>query len=250
MFSNLARNIKYLNELTIMQAVLCLAIVPLTIIILNEDLLTNPFYDSILTYLIMILFALLVGNKQIVTFVNIPEQSIKKTLKLTFMIVILGALFHFIGILIVGDDPQQVADLKISSEKFIKYIILLPFIGIGEEFFKLTMFIGIYSLVTSGRISKFLLSIIVVSFTFGFLHAVHSPILASIPIGLGAIPALVITFYYRSIIPAILSHVLWDGMFFLFHFQPIARDILSLFISIGIFLYLFLSKKKKVEFIK
>lgn len=53
--------IKYLEEASVTKAVLFLALVPLTIILLNTDFPKNGYIDAILDYVIMIIYSLIVG---------------------------------------------------------------------------------------------------------------------------------------------------------------------------------------------
>lgn len=244
MFSSVTKNIKYLEEVSLTKAVLFFAIVPITIILLNVDVVKNPYVDTILDYAVLIIYPLIVGRREL--FLK-RMDPMKKTLMVSLKIIAASALLGWIGVKIIGsDNPQGLDGVVYTTEQYLKMNSLLPMIGFGEEFLCVLTFIGLFSLMPGGRLIKFLISLIATSMIFGFLHGFHSPFTAILAIGLGHIPYIFATFYYRSIIPAIIAHILWDGLNFFGHYN---EDLYYAFFSILMivyFVYILIPKKKAV----
>jgi hypothetical protein len=244
LFSSLRKNIKHLEEVSITKAVLFLSIVPLTIVLLNTNFTRSNYLDSIIAYVIMMIYSLIIGRHQLQLK---PMGAIKETFGISFKIIAASMILGWIGIKIVGtDNPQGLAGVVYTTEEYLKLNSLLPFIGFAEEFLIVLTFMGLFSLLNGGRITKFLYSLLLASLIFGFLHAFHSPFSAVLVIGLGHIPYIFATVYYRSIIPAIIAHIEWDGMNFFGHYN---ENLYYLIISSVIIIYFLLtsfSKKKTI----
>jgi membrane protease YdiL (CAAX protease family) len=244
MFSSLLKKIKYLKEISLAKAVLFFAIVPITIILFNVDFLKNRYADTLLDYAVLIIYPLVVGRRELLLKRMGP---MKKTLIVAFNILVASALLKWVGVEIVGsDNPQGLNGVVYTTEQYLKSNSLLPLIGFGEEFLCVLTFIGIFSLMSGGRLAKFLISLLATSLIFGFLHAFHSPFTSVLAIGLGHIPHIFATFYYRSIIPAVIAHIVWDGMSFFGHYN---EDLYYAFFSVLMivyFVYILIPKKKPV----
>jgi membrane protease YdiL (CAAX protease family) len=244
LFSSLRKRIKYLQEVSVTKAVLFLAIVPLTIILLNTDFPKNGYIDAILDYVIMIMYSLIVGRHELLLK---SMGSTKKTLGLSIKIMGFSAVLTWLGIKIIGsDNPQGLDGVVYTTQQYLKMDSLLPLIGFGEEFLIVLTFMGLFSLLTGGRISKFLFSLLLASLVFGFLHAFYSPFTAILALGLGHIPFIFATIYYRSILPAVIAHIGWDGFSFFAHYN---EDLYYMFFSILLIVYLIsivIPKKKTV----
>jgi membrane protease YdiL (CAAX protease family) len=244
LFSSLRKSIKHLEEVSVTKAVLFLSIIPLTIVLLNTNFTKSNYLDSILAYVIMIIYSLIIGRRQL----QLRSMgSIKKTLGLSLKIMAASVILGWIGVKIVGsNNPQGLTGVVYTTEQYIKLNSLLPLIGFAEEFLIVLTFMGLFSLLTGGRLTKFLFSLFLASLVFGFLHAFHSPFTAVLAIGLGHIPYIFATIYYRSIMPAIIAHIAWDGMNFFGHYN---ENLYYLIITSVLFIYLLViafSKKKPV----
>jgi membrane protease YdiL (CAAX protease family) len=244
LFSLLRKRIKYLEEVSLTKAVLFLAIVPLTIILLNTDIPKNPYIDAIVDYVIMILFALMIGRRELQLK---PMGSIRETLGLSIKIMAASALLTWLGVEIIGsDNPQGLDGVVYTTEQYLKMNSLLPLIGMGEEFLIVLTFMGVFSLLTGARMGKFLSAILISSLVFGFLHAFYSPFTAILALGLGHIPFIFATIYYRSILPAIIAHIAWDGMSFFGHYNEDLYYMLFVVVYISYVIYALIPKKKIV----
>jgi membrane protease YdiL (CAAX protease family) len=244
MFSSLTKNIKNLEEVSLVKAVLFFAIVPIAIVMLNVDIVKNPYVDTILDYAVLIIYPLVVGKRELLLK---PMGSVKQTLVLSFKILVFSAFFIWVGIKIVGSaNPQGLDGVVYTTEQYLKLNSLLPLIGFGEEFLCVFTFIGLFSLMSGGRLVKFIVSLLAASLIFGFMHAFHSPFTAVLAIGLGHIPFIFATFYYRSIIPAIIAHIAWDGMNFFGHYNEDLYYIFYSVLAIVYFVYILIPKKKAV----
>jgi membrane protease YdiL (CAAX protease family) len=244
MFSLLSKKIKYLEEVSLAKAVLFFAIVPITIIMLNIDIFKNPYVDTILDYTVLIIYPLVVGRREL--FLK-RMGPLKKTLIASFKILAASAILKWVGVEIIGsDNPQGLDGVVYTTEQYLKSNSLLPLIGFGEEFLCVLTFIGLFSLMSGGRLLKFLFSLLTASLIFGLLHAFNSPFTAVLAIGLGHIPHIFATFYYRSIIPAVIAHIVWDGMsFFGLYNENLYYAIISV-LMIVYFIYTLIPKKKAV----
>ena len=211
---------------------------------LNVDFLKDSYADALLDYAVLIIYPLAVGRRELLLK---PMGSFKQTIVLSLKIMAVSALFGWVGMKIIGsDNPQGLDGVVYSTGQYLKMNSLLPLIGFGEEFLCVLAFIGLFSLMSGGRLVKFLISLLAASLIFGFMHAFHSPFTAILVIGLGHIPFIFATFYFRSIIPAVIAHAAWDGFSFFSHFN---EDLYYGFFSILMivyFVYILIPKKKVV----
>ncbi|NRD81170.1 CPBP family intramembrane metalloprotease [Bacillus sp. BRMEA1] len=244
MFSAFRKNIKYLEEVSLTKGVLFFAIVPLTIVMLNANFLKNSYFDSILCYFVMIAYALLVGRRELLLK---PNGSFKKNIKIVFGIFAASAILGMIGVKIIGtDNPQGLDGVVYTGSQYLKLNSILPLIGFGEEFLCVLTFIGLFTLLPGELLRRFLFSLLGSSLIFGLLHAFHSPFTAVLAIGLGHIPFIFATLYYKSILPAIGAHIMWDGMNFFGHYNEELYFTFCSVLIIAYFVYIFIPKKKAV----
>lgn len=244
MFSSLRKNIKYLEEVSLAKALLFFSIVPITIIMLNADFLKNPYADTILGYSVMITYSLIVGRKNLLLK---PTVSLKKNLQIVFYIIAVSGILTCIGVAITGsDNPQGLKDVVYTTEEYLKLNSILPLIGLGEEFLCVLTFMGLFSLLSAGRVRKFILCLLAASLIFGFLHAFHSPFTAVLAIALGHIPYIFATIYFKSILPSVFAHMIWDGLNFFGHFNEELYFMFFSVLMIVYFVYILIPKKKTV----
>ncbi|MDP4085768.1 MAG: CPBP family intramembrane metalloprotease [Bacillota bacterium] len=246
MLNSLRKNIKYIEEVSIIRALLCLAILPLTIVLLNIDIFRNKYIETIVVYLIMITYSFVIGRKDLLLK---PTGTVKTNVKIVFYIVAASAVLKWLGASAIrSNNPQHLSGVVYTGKQYLQLNSLLPLIGLAEEFLCVLTFIGLYSLLTKGRLRKFVFSLIMTSMIFGFLHAFQSPLTAVLAIGLGHIPFIFATFYYRSILPAVIAHMVWDGMNFFGHYN---QNMYFMFYSVLIIVYLvylFIPEKRQSQF--
>lgn len=230
-------NFKNIKEVSPTTAAKFLLIVPIMIVVFNENVIQNPYLDTIADYCIIIGFSLLFCRAQVFSFFRLVNGSYKETINAVILIFIWSNLATIVGAWFVGPDPQGVQNVTYNTVSFLKNCSLLPLIGFGEEFLKLLVFFGFFSLLPGGRSFRFICSLLIASSIFGFLHAFHYPIAASIPIALGAIPTVFLTIYFKSLWPAIIEHSVWDGLHFLSHYNAVDKAFSSFLVIVVMLLY-------------
>lgn len=135
---------------------------------------------------------------------------------------------QFHRIFLVGEDPQGLATEGTSWTIYFWEMVLLPFIAVGEEFLKAIVGLALLSLTDGLRWNiRLPLAAIVSALVFGYLHVINYPVAVGLPIALGSIPYPFFMVYYRSILPLILAHFIWDGFVFTFEQMPSVRIIVA-----------------------
>jgi len=202
----------------------------------------NLFGNEIITYLMLILTCLLLGKKDINKYFSLIDNSLLQTLSL-------GLILYFLEISITGlglgmmdyvfgvNDPQGTSGIHFETTfEYSKAIIHLPFIAIGEEFVKVLIFLGILSTTSSLSLwRRVVIAVAVSSLIFGFFHAFSWKLTSIFPIALSAIPGYLFLIYFRSIIPLIFSHFIFDGIAFTMHSSLNTITLVIFFISIFVF---------------
>lgn len=195
-----------LNPVPYRKAVLYSLLIPALIISLNEKI-YHPFYLTVI--------CLLIGYKDNRPFVDIKQYKLMELLRMTGITFVVSALFSLAGLKLMSlwgvDDPQGLKHVVYSNEQYVDSIVRLPFTAIGEEFFKLLIFLAFFSLVSVGsKYFKIFVAALLASFMFGHMHVFNYELTAGVPIMLGAIPTFYLMLYYRSILPLIIEHFLFD----------------------------------------
>ncbi|MFQ6583335.1 CPBP family intramembrane glutamic endopeptidase [Priestia megaterium] len=246
MIEGIEKKVKYLREYSTLRSALFLGMFPLTIISIQElyrFVSTQYAYDILLQFIILFSSFILV-NKELFPYLKPPDNSVIKTLAISSSIFVSSLVLKLIGSFFVGTaDPQGLAGTTLSKQEYFEHLMILPVIGIGEELLKLTIFLGLFSLLPGNKLVKFFGALLLVSFSFGFLHSFGYPITAVIPIFLGAIPTIFATIYYRSIIPAILEHIFWDGFTFTFQYNNNFMVFIMMILMIFFFVQIFRNKE-------
>lgn len=202
-----------LDSVPFRKVVLYSLLIPGMLISINEGV-----YHSIWLTLV----CLLIGYKDIKPFVNLKQYKLMELLKISGITIIASLLFSVLGLKIMSlfgvTDPQGLKDLVLTNEEYINKLEILPFIAVGEEFFKLLMFLALFSLITFGSKNiRILIATLIAAFIFGHLHVFSYEITAGIPIMIGAIPTFYLMLYYRSILPMIVEHFFMDFYSFTGH---------------------------------
>jgi hypothetical protein len=117
-------------------------------------------------------------------------------------------------------DPQGLENVIFTYKQYIESLIRLPFTAIGEEFFKLLIFLSFFGLLPSvSRHIRIFMAVLLAAFVFGHLHIFGYELTAGVPIMFGAIAGFYLALYYRSIIPLIIEHFIADLFAYTAHTQ-------------------------------
>ncbi|WP_141527879.1 CPBP family intramembrane glutamic endopeptidase [Priestia megaterium] len=230
-----------------------LGMFPLTIIIIKESqrFVSTQYAYNLLVQFTILFVTLILINKDLFLYLEIPENSITKTLTLSISICFSALMLKGIGLLIVGTkNPQGLAGTTLGKQEYLDSLTILPIIGIGEELLKLVIFLGLFSLIPGNKLVRFYGALLLVSFFFGFLHSFGYPITAVIPIFLGAIPTIFVTIYYKSVIPAILEHIFWDGFSFTYHYNNNSIAYVMMILMLLFFIKIFKDKNRSKHYTK
>jgi hypothetical protein len=234
-----------LNEVDfypIPRAVLCLALLLIPIVLINEQIVSSLYLNIVIMYTSIIVLGFIIGGQQLLNYFKKVDHSWGKTLKLAIFMYIANMLLTLLGILFVGSNPQGIAGKEDNILQFVKNISLLPFIGLGEEMFRLLAFLGFFSLLLGNLYIRFIIASLLTSAIFGLMHTFDYPFTAFLPLFLGAIPVIVLTIYYKSIVPAIIQHMILDGLSFLAHLEQIGESLAGLIIILAVIIWFFRRK--------
>jgi hypothetical protein len=202
-----------LDSMPFWRVVIYSLLIPGMLISINEGV-----YNAIWLTLV----CLLIGYKDIKPFVNFKQYQFMELLIISGITIVVSLLFSVIGLKVMSlfgvTDPQGLKDLVYTNEEYIKKLEILPFIAVGEEFFKLLMFLALFSLISLGsKTIRILIATLIAAFVFGHLHIFSYELTAGIPLMIGAIPTFYLMLYYRSILPLIIEHFFADFYSFTGH---------------------------------
>lgn len=225
------RNNLFFNELPSRgKSVLFILQIFLLIYLIQNDITTNRAFNNLTFYMFLILFGLTLGFKELNPLIKPVENSWKKTIIKSLYLFGFQALFT-VGTIIFLDipDPQGIQNSVYSIKEFIINLLHLPLVAIGEEFFKILMFLSIISFFRTKPFTSILLAIFLSSFIFGYMHVFGYKITAGLPIAIGTIPSFIFLIKYRSIYPLIIAHFITDFGYLIFHVEIYGKMIRQTF---------------------
>ncbi|MGO4350138.1 CPBP family intramembrane glutamic endopeptidase [Paenibacillus sp. MCAF9] len=224
------------------RAFIYLALLPLLIVLIKTNFVDNRYIDNLLFYLSLILVCVLMGYKDISKYFSKPGNSTKATLKVSFALLFVEALFGFIIVQIGAfffqvTDPQGISNITTPLDIYLKELTLLPFIAVGEEFYKVLILLGVISCLPNfSTRTKVIIAILIASLAFGYAHGINHKITAGLPIAISAIPSFIFLLKYKSIYPLIISHFFFDLLSFTAHWDGYGQAIVYL-ISFSVYVY-------------
>ncbi|MCL6574144.1 MAG: hypothetical protein K6T88_21115 [Bacillus sp. (in: Bacteria)] len=215
-----------------LKAIVYFSLIPLIIISLNEHNVYSPGYLT----LICIAF----GHRDIRPFMQFKQYPFGKLIKISVFLFGVSMIFSFITLKIMNffgvQDPQGIRNMVLSDEEYLQHLLRLPFVAMGEEFFKFLIFISFFiQLSQFSKHIKIFIAIILASFIFGHLHIFgYDKLSAGLPIMMGAIPGFYYMLYYRNILPLIFEHFFFDFASVTLHtqYQSIFLALFTLFIMV------------------
>jgi membrane protease YdiL (CAAX protease family) len=145
--------------------------------------------------------------------------------------------FSLPGLLISGKDPQGLTNITTNFSSFIhigllKYI----FVGIGEELFNFYILLTLISFIRGKN--RLILSVLITCLIFGLLHGINWPILSAFFIAFGHIPYIYSYGKYKSLLPAMLAHVI-NNMLVAMTLIPGIESLVNFTIQITFFVFVF-----------
>ena len=205
--------------------------IPVVVILLNTKIFTESKFDFL--NLFLILFGLIIGWQNINPYLIRVENSWSKTFKKGFFLYLYEMLFAGIVILITGNsNPMGIANTTISISTYLHTQLLLPpIVAFSEEFFKFLIFLAFISLIKLPKNIPIIISIILSSFIFGYMHVFHHTLTAGLPLAFSAIPSFIFLIKYKSIIPLIIAHFVLDTLAFISHIEIIGKNISGIIFS-------------------
>ncbi|WP_088105981.1 CPBP family glutamic-type intramembrane protease [Halalkalibacter urbisdiaboli] len=237
--SLLTKRLELVGSFSTPRAILSLATVFIPITLINEQFLSSVYLQILIMYSSITILGFLIGGQDLLNYLQKVNYSWKKTFKIAIIIYVANMILTYLGILLVGSDPQGIAGKEDSIYVFFKNLSLLPFIGFGEEIFRLLTFLGFFSLLLGNIYVRFITASVLTSCLFGLMHTFDYPLATFLPLALGAIPVIVLTIYYKSVLPAIIQHLLLDGLSFLAHLEQIGEWLAGTIILFAVFIWIF-----------
>ncbi|MFW5962044.1 MAG: type II CAAX prenyl endopeptidase Rce1 family protein [bacterium] len=227
------------KRLSFKKSILFITLMPISYFLVSYNFSTNGYLNQIISYALLILICLIFGQKEIKDYIN-KIESWKKTISISFLLLIVMGIFAAVGVVFIGNvrDPQGIMDVQITIVELLQVLSILPGVAIGEELLKVLIFLGFISIFKLKWRARVFLAVIISSFFFGYLHVVHYPFTAMIPIAVGSIPSFLFLLYYKSIIPLILAHFLWDTLSFMMRINSYLTIIVLIVYSIFSFCFL------------
>lgn len=220
------------------KATIYFLLIPLVIISLMES-----FYQA----LYLTLMCILIGYQDIRGYVVFNQFKFVQLVRISVILLIVSAVFSIIVLRIMSyfgiDDPQGIRDSVLSNEEYYIALVELPFIAIGEEFFKFLIFISFFILLSQfSKYTKLIIAVLLASFVFGHLHIIGYELTVGLPLMIGAIPGFIFMIYYRSLLPLIIEHFIFDFLSFTIHSQ---YEYVTYLLIIALVIFLFMSKPKE-----
>lgn len=217
------------------KALMYLSLIPVILLIIKDIDKNNISY--IVFYIILTLIPLLSGWNYLSKYLYLVEDSIIKTLKISFKLIIVQWLIIIFYISLTEDlHLKHLLSYTYSLKEFI-YIVPVKGIiaSISEEIFKFFIFFSILSLIKVRDFEKKVkTSVILSSIVFGLIYMARYKYSTLIPISLITIPTYMVFIKYSSITPLILNHLIG---FILFH----GSKIKIYDVSSNTIIYIFLS---------
>lgn len=185
-------------------------------------------------YSILIAASLTLGFIDLSKYFIRVNGSTKQTLKVGCYLFIFEYGFTLVGLWICAHifgiiGPQGIATRKDTTSIFLQEVSLLPWITVGEEFFKILVFLGALAcLTTTSPKLRIALAILISTLAFGYAHAFNYKLAVGFPIALSAIPSYIFLLKYKSIYPLIISHLIFDLSSFTMHWENNGELIIGL----------------------
>lgn len=188
----------------------------LILIILGKMPSFIPHIDMLYVKFFIALFGATYAYKNLSPYVK-NVNNFKTTISVSAKLFLVTAIFTWLALLIVGNDPQNIENLNLSNKQYYLLLLDLPFTAIGEEVFKSLMLLAFLRLFAPLKNAKFIISILLSCIIFGFLHVNYnfeSSLNIIFAIGITTIPTFLCFLYYKSIYPGIIIHFFSDFMAF------------------------------------
>lgn len=161
---------------------------------------------------------LIIGWHDIWRYIGRVDKSIKLTFILGIRTLAYQTILAMISLILLSfiniNDPQGIKDFTYSLRDFI-YLFSFDIIltAIGEEFWKLLMILVSLRLLCNLKMHslfKVALGVLIPSIVFGLAHNINYSNTAWIPIAVMTIPSFIMFLKYKSILPLIIAHFIFD----------------------------------------
>ena len=212
-------------------SLLFLSLVPITALIIWRDgWFESRFTDGTLHLLVLVIAGVTIGRTTLTSYWKLPGGSWVTALKQAGVILGVHLVGGYLGLLVVGSDPQRLTATEITGADYVLYVLALPWVAVGEEILKALVGLAFVSLLSPlrWRLRLFIGSIIS-AVIFGYLHVVDYPLAAGLPISLSTLADLVILIYTRSLWPLMLAHFIQDGLNVTFRYSLMAQAVIYTF---------------------
>lgn len=189
-------------------------------------------WNDIWTY-----FTRIKGNSKLTLVIGIRTLAYQTGVAIFFLLIL-----SFINI----NDPQGIKDITYNMKDFF-YLFFVDIIltAIGEEFWKLLMILITFKILSKLKISpqfKFILGVSIPSIIFGLAHNINYLNTAWIPIAAMTIPSFIMFLKYRSIVPLIIAHFIFDFISLIGKVENVGSTIVNVFMVLLIVIYIWMEK--------
>lgn len=221
--------------------------IPIFVYVMDTFGLIPEIYQGIGINIFIALYSATIGYKYLETYISKVNGKIISTIEATIFIMMASDLLAIIGFLIIGtNDPQQLRNITITGISYNlvgKYILEYIFVGIGEELLCFYILMILLFIIPSKY--KIIIGIVMTSLIFGLLHSINWPIISVIPIALSHIPLIYSYIKLKTLIPAMICHMISD-ILAVFNLIPELKYfiIISNYVIFGGTLAIFVTKRK------
>lgn len=197
---------------------------------------------------VFLIFSMTFGFKEIGPFYN-KGGGIINLIGITGAVYVCGILVEsFAGYFLAANDPQLLDQytFQLSWPFVLNQFARYSLVGIGEEIFKLCVFLILYWVgvkVSKHKLGSCIISVIVTSFFFGLLHSNYNYdqwLNITLIIGAGALVYFYFLLKYQTIVPLMIAHGLQDFLVTMEHTGELT-GIYSLFL-VGLILIWFIAR--------
>lgn len=197
---------------------------------------------------VFLIFSVTFGFKEIGPFYN-KGGGIINLIGITGAVYFWGIVAEsFAGYFLAVNDPQLLDQytFHLSLPFVLNQLARYSLVGIGEELFKLCVFLILYWIgvkVSKHKLGSCIVSVILTSFFFGLLHSNYNYdqwLNITLIIGAGALVYFYFLFKYQTIVPLMIAHGLQDFLVTMEHTEELA-GIYSLFL-VGLILICFIAR--------
>lgn len=190
---------------------------------------SNPGAILLMYLGVFLIFSVTLGVKEIGPFYN-KAGGVMNLIGITAAVFVWGILAEsFTGYFLSAHDPQLLSQYtyQLSWPFVLNELARYSLVGIGEEIFKICVFLILYWIgvkISKRKMASCLISVMVTSLLFGLLHINYNYdqwLNITLIIGAGALVYFYFLLKYQTIVPLMIAHALQDFLVTMEHTETL-----------------------------